>query len=251
MNVSLYQAAAALDANIQWQQMIAENVAAGSVPAFKKNEISFHSVEAGLLGSGSETIAMQRHPSILPAPTITTNFQRGALQGTGNTSSLALDGPGYFAVQLDDGSRYYTRDGEFMVTLDGEIRNKDGYELVSEAGQPIVVNPKNKENITVSAQGIVSEGLEIKGQLSLFEFADESVLNRIGSGYFLPPPGVQPVEAEETTIAQGQSEASNTSPATEMGTLMLALRHYEANQRVIQITDERMNKTIQELSATT
>ncbi|MDA1274368.1 MAG: flagellar hook-basal body protein [Verrucomicrobia bacterium] len=251
MNVSLYQAAAALDANIQWQQMIAENVASGSVPAFKKSEISFHSVEVGLLGSGSEKIAAQRHASILPAPTISTNFERGALQGTGSPSSLALDGPGYFAVQLPDGSRYYTRDGEFMVTPDGEIMNKDGYELVSESGQPIVVNPRNKENISVSQQGIVSEGLQIKGQLSLFEFADQSVLNRIGAGYFLPPQDVQPVEAVETTIAQGQLEASNTSSATEMSTLMLALRHYEANQRVIQITDERMNKTIQELSATT
>ena len=251
MNVSLYQAAAALDANIQWQQMIAENVAAGSVPAFKKNEISFHSIEAGLLGSGSDTIAMQQSHSLLPAPTISTNFARGALQGSGSSSDLALDGPGYFAVKLPDGNIYYTRDGEFGGTNDGEIRNKDGYELVAESGQPIVVNPRNKDNIAVSTAGVVSEGLEIKGQLSLFEFEDQSTLTRVGNGYFLPPQGVEPVPAVDTTVAQGHLESSNTTPSTEMSTLMLALRHYEANQKVIQITDERMGKTIQELASTT
>lgn len=251
MNVSLYQGAAALDANLQWQQMIAENVAAGSVPAFKRNEMSFHSVEAGILGSGSDTIAQQKSPALLPASTMSINFERGALSGTGNPSSLALDGPGYFGVRFPDGSIYYTRDGEFMVSPEGEIRSKDGNELVAEGDQPIEVNPLNKHNISVSTDGRVSEGGEIKGTFKLFEFPDQSALQRIGSGYFLPPPGVFPVDAQETTVAQGQLEAANTSPATQMGTLMLALRHYEANQKVIQLTDQRMGKTIQELAATT
>ena len=85
----------------------------------------------------------------------------------------------------------------------------------------------------------------------LFEFEDQTTLTRVGNGYFLPPQGVEPVPAVDTTVAQGHLESSNTTPSTEMSTLMLALRHYEANQKVIQITDERMGKTIQELASTT
>ena len=251
MNVSLYQAASALDANLKWQQMIAENVAAGSVPAFKANVISFHSVEAGIMGSGSDTIAMQKTPSLLPAPTLGINFERGALSGTGNPSTLALDGPGYFGVRAPDGTTYYTRDGEFRVTPAGEIESKDGYALLTDDGQPIEVNPLNQHNISVAGDGTVAEGGEIKGQFKLFEFPDQNVLQRIGSGYFLPPPDVFPNDATATTVAQGQLEAANTSPVTQMGTLMLALRHYEANQRVIHMADERMGKTIQELATTT
>ena len=250
MNVSLYGAAAALDGNIKWQQMIAENLAAGSTPGFKKNEISFSTVAAGVLGAGSDAVTGQRHSTVLPRPSFATNYQQGSLQGTGTASDIALDGPGFLAVRLPDGNLYYTRDGSFRVNLQGEIRNKDGYELVADGGAAIIVNPRNKDSISVSPAGEIGEGGLIKGKLSLFEFADPSQLKPIGNGYFLPKADAQPVAAIQTTVSQSQLEASNTIPMVEMSNLMLALRHYEANQKVIQMNDERMGRTIQELSAT-
>lgn len=252
MNSSLYGAAAALDGNIKWQQMIAENLAAGSTPAFKKNEISFSSVVAGVLGAGSDNAAVHRDPSVLPKPSFTTNFIQGSLEGTGSSTDLALDGKGFLAVRLPDGRIYYTRDGTFRVNLQGEIRNKDGYELVSEQGNPIIVNPRNKEFISVSPAGEVSDGGLIRGKLSLFEFADITQLTPIGNGYYFPKPGTPPpVAAVDTTVHQSQLEASNTLPMAEVSNLLLALRHYEANQRVIQMHDERMGRAVQELSSTT
>ncbi|MBI2949668.1 MAG: flagellar hook-basal body protein [Verrucomicrobia bacterium] len=252
MNSSLYGAAAALDGNIKWQQMIAENLAAGSTPAFKKSEISFSNVVAGVLGAGSENAAVQRDPSVLPKPSFATNFIQGSLEGTGSSTDLALDGKGFLAVRLPDGRIYYTRDGTFRVNLQGEIRNKDGYEIISEEGNPIIVNPRNKEFISVSPAGEVSEGGLIRGKLSLFEFADITQLSSIGNGYFFPKPGTPPpVAALDTTVHQSQLEASNTLPMAEVSNLLLALRHYEANQRVIQMHDERMGRAVQELSSTT
>jgi len=251
MNVSLYQAAAALDANVQWQQMIAENLAAGSTPAFKKSEISFSTIAAGILGGGSDAGAAQRNPTLLPKASFGTNFKQGSLQGTGSSNALAVDGPGFLAVRLPDGQVFYTRDGEFRVNLQGEIRNKDGYEIVADGGNPIIVNPRNKEAISVSAEGDVSEGGLIRGRLSIFEFPDMSKLTPIGSGYYMPKQDMQPVPAIQTTVSQGQLEASNTIGMVEASNLLLALRHYEANQKVIQMSDERMGRAIQELSSTT
>jgi flagellar basal body rod protein FlgG len=252
MNSSLYGAAAALDGNIKWQQMIAENLAAGSTPAFKKNEISFSTVVSGILGAGSDTASAERNPAVLPKPAFGTNFHQGSLEGTGSPSDLALDGNGFLAVRLPDGRIYYTRDGTFRVNLQGEVRNKDGYELVSEAGAPIIVNPRNKESISVSPAGEISEGGLIRGKLSLWEFADMSDLTPIGNGYYLPKPGTpRAVPATDTTVHQSQLEASNTLPMAEVSNLLLALRHYEANQRVIQMHDERMGRAVQELSSTT
>ncbi|MBI4658810.1 MAG: flagellar hook-basal body protein [Verrucomicrobia bacterium] len=250
MNVSLYQAAAALDGNVKWQEMIAENLAAGSTPAFKKSEIAFSTIMAGVLGGGPGSAFGPRNPTLLPKPSIGTNFNQGSLQRSGSPSSLAIDGPGFFAVRLPDGNTYYTRDGEFRVNLLGEIRNKDNYELVAEGGNPIIVNPRNKENISVSNEGDVSEGGLIRGKLSLFEFPDVTQLVPIGSGYFVPRAGAQPVPATQTNIAQGHLEASNVISMVEVSNLLLALRHYEANQRIIQTNDERMGRAIQELSAT-
>src|SRR5439155_22588444 len=49
MNDGLYQAAAALNANSRWQESMAENLAASSIPGFKKQELSFGTIAAGLV----------------------------------------------------------------------------------------------------------------------------------------------------------------------------------------------------------
>jgi len=250
MNVSLYQAAAALDGNIRWQQMISENLAAGSVPGFKKKDISFSTIQAGILGSGTDSLVAQNHKSLLPSPAIGTNFAPGNLRATNVKSDVAIEGPGFLSVRLPDGQTAYTRDGEFRVSLQGQLLNKDGYELLGEGGVPIQVEPGRGELIEISEAGDVSQGLVIRGKLALFEFPDNAQLKRVGSGYYLASPEVQPAAATRSTFAQGFLESSNLEPMSEVSSLMLALRHFEANQKVIHMQDERMGRLIQELSAT-
>lgn len=254
MNVSLYQAAAALDGNIQWQQMIAENLAASSNPGFKKQDISFSTVQAGVLGAGSSDLVAQNHRSFLPAPSISTNFSQGTLRATGNKSDIALEDSGktigFLQVQLPDGQIAYTRDGEFHIGSQGQLQNKDGFPLLGEGGGPIQVDPGTPESLSITPTGDISQRDVIRGKFAIFEFASPSQLTRVGSGYYMPKPNVQATPSTGTKIAQGYQEAANTVPTMEMSTLMLALRHFEANQRVIQMQDERMGRLIQELSVT-
>jgi flagellar basal-body rod protein FlgF len=251
MNLSLYQAAAALDGNIRWQQMVAENLAASSTPGFKKQDISFSALQAGVLGSGSDSLMAQRNPSILPSPHLGINFSEGELKATGDKKIIALSGPGFLTVQMQNGQVAYTRDGEFHVSPTGQLLNKNNNELLGEGGGPIQVDPRNSEAISISETGLVSQGEVIRGRLGVVEFPDRNQLDRVGGGYFIPKPDVQPVPATQTQVMQGFQETSNTVTMTEMSNLLLALRHFEANQKVIQMQDERMGRTIQELSATT
>lgn len=250
MNVSLYQAAAALDGNTRWQQMIAENLAAGSIPGFKKKDISFSSVQAGILGAGNDALVAQKHQSLLPAPAIVTNYAPGNLRATTVKSDVAIEGPGFLSVRMPNGQIGYTRDGEFRVSLQGTLLNKDNYELLGEGGVPVQVEPGRRESIEISEDGDVSQNNVIRGKLALFEFPDKAQLSRIGSGYYIAKPETQPVPATQSKLAQGYLESSNLEPMSEVSSLMLALRHFEANQRVIQMQDERMGRLIQELSAT-
>ena len=48
-------------------------------------------------------------------------------------------------------------------------------------------------------------------------------------------------------LRQGFLEGANTLPVMEMGSLLTAMRTYEANQRIIQLQDERMARAISEL----
>lgn len=251
MNVSLYQAAAALDANVRWQQMVAENLSAASVPGFKKQDISFSSIQAGMLGAGSESIISQKNPSLLPAPNFGINFSQGELKATRVNTQVALNGPGFLSIQLPDGRTAYTRDGEFHVSLAGQLQNKDNLELIGEGG-PIQVDPRSPESISISQSGEVSQGGVIRGKLSVVEFANTNQLDRIAGGYYVakantPPPAPT---TGGTAVLQGFIETTNAVPMVEVGNMLLALRHFEANQRVIQMQDERMGRAIQELSAT-
>lgn len=252
MNVSLYQAAAALDGNIRWQQMIAENLAASSTPGFKKRDISFSTVEAGVIGAPTDPFSTKR--TLLPTPNFAINFNRGALLRTGVKSNLAVEGDGFFSVRMQNGQVAYTRDGEFRISPEGVLVNKSGYDLLGEGGGQVRVDPRGgTESLTISPEGNVSQGGIIRGRIGMVEFTpeDRQKLRPIGGGYYLPTDDtVQPGPAESSYLSQGFVEASNTLPPAEMSSLLLALRHFEANQKVIQMQDERMGKTIQELSAT-
>lgn len=230
--------------------MIAENLAASSVPGFKKQSVSFSTIEAGVLGAGSDSMAAQRNPSLLPTPNFGTDFKQGEMKATQVNNQIALNGPGFLSVQLPNGQTGYIRDGEFHVSQTGQLLNKDNFELIGDGG-PIQVDARNSEGISISQSGEVGQGLTIRGRLSIVEFPNTNQLQRIAGGYYVAKPNAQPVPTTGGTgVLQGFMEMSNAVPMIEMGNLLLALRHFEANQRVIQMQDERMGKTIQELSTT-
>ena len=112
MNVSLYQAASALNANERWQEVITENLAASSIPGYKKQDLSFSAVQSGVM---QKTASGSAPAFSLPRITSATNFQPGELEPTGGKTDVALDGSGFFVVQTPNGTSAYTRDGEFQT----------------------------------------------------------------------------------------------------------------------------------------
>jgi flagellar basal-body rod protein FlgG len=248
MNVSLYQAAAAMNAQARWQELITENLAAGSVPGFRKQDVSFSSVEAGIdpTATGFNTLRYS-----IPSANAATNFQAGELRATGSPMDFALEGPGFLEVQMPNGSRAYTRDGELNLNAQGQLTTKQGYTVMGDGG-PLQFDPNSGGSITVSSSGDVSQGGEAKGHLRLVEFNDPRLLTSTGQGLFLADkPGSQAVPAVTTSIRQGFLEASNSSPTAEMASLIVSMRMFEANQKVLQAQDDRMGKVISELGSPT
>ena len=144
----------------------------------------------------------------------------------------------------------YTRSGNFRPNADGVLATMDGYPLMGVNGT-IRVNPGISDPITVSANGDVSQAGVALGKLGVLTFNDLTKLKPLSGGYFgagtLTP---QPADTAKTTLRQGYLEGSNTTPMYEMGQLMDTLRHFEANQKIMTMQDERLGKMIQELSNT-
>jgi flagellar basal-body rod protein FlgG len=246
MNVSLFQAAAALNSNTRWQEMIAENLASSSIPGFKKQELSVAAVQAGLMPQSALNSPNVPQSFAVPVATGATNFQPGELKFTGDKNDVAIEGPGFFAVQLPDGSTAQTRNGEFQVSAQGELVTNEGYAVLGDAG-PIQMDLTNPEPMSISATGVVSQGADEKGKLKLTEFDHPELLTQITAGYFLANNPKLVGQASQSTVRQGYVESSNVSSVIEMSNLITAMRSFEANQRIIQIQDDRMGKVISDL----
>jgi flagellar basal body rod protein FlgG len=247
MEVSLYQAAAAMNATERWQDMIAENLSAAPISGGRKREIDFSDVQAGL----DQNVANPGGSNYyIPVASMVTNFQPGELRASGNPMDFALEGPGFFNVQLPNGNTAYTRAGEFQLNSKGQLVTKQGYPVMGEAG-PVQFNPNSSDPITISATGEVSQGPNQIGKLKLTEFSDPKYLSMMGVDEFrIDNPSAGPKDATQTKVRQGTLEAANTSPTTEMAGLVTAMRMFEANQKVMQMQGDRMNKAITELGGT-
>jgi flagellar basal body rod protein FlgG len=244
MNVSLYQAAAAMNANSRWQEVIAENLAGSSIPGSRKKDVSFSAVSAGMAPG---LAGLNGSGYVMPTSTATVNFQQGTLRPTGLATDMAIEGPGFFEVQLPDGTHGFTRDGELQLNAQGQLVTKQGYLVLGDSG-PLQLDPANSSPISVAATGEVSQGGGLKGRIRLVEFGQPGQLTPIGAGCFLATnPGLQPIAAQSSQVRQNFLESANTSPTTEMASLITAMRMFEANQKVMQMQDERMGRVITDL----
>lgn len=239
MEVSLYQAAAAMNATERWQDLIAQNLAVASTPGARKQEVTFSAVAAGVMNNGQS--------NVIPAVQATTNFKQGELRPTNGPLDFALEGKGFFTVQLPSGQNAYTRDGEFHIDAQGTLVTKQGYPVLSDSGL-VTVDPNNSSKLTISATGEISQGTDSKGKIEIVNFNQPGLLTGTDGGLFLANnPVLQPAPATETHVRQGFVESANTSPTLEMSGLITAMRMFESNQKVLQMQSDRMSRTISEL----
>ena len=160
---------------------------------------------------------------------------------------MAIEGAGYFQMQLPDGRIGYTRDGNFNLSSDGTIVNSDGYQL-----QPQIQIPEGAQNITIGTDGTVSAA--IAGQ------AEVSEIGKIELARFINPAGLQ-AEGNNIlteTAASGQAqvgaagvdgrgsirqaslEGSNVNIVEELVDMIETQRAYEVNSKMISSTDQML-----------
>jgi flagellar basal-body rod protein FlgG len=178
--------------------------------------------------------------------------EQGSLNNTNNTLDVAVQGKGYFQVQLPNGSTAYTRDGTFQLSSQGQIVTAEGYTVL-----PGITVPNNALSVTINSSGQVSVTLDgqtaatVVGQFSLANFANDAGLEAEGNNLFLQtassgaPITATPGSTGFGTLLQGYLEQSNVNVVSEITNLISAQRAYEMNSKVIQTADTMMQTTSQ------
>jgi len=123
---------------------------------------------------------------------------------------------------------------------------KESYPVLGTAG-PIQLNRDHSGPLSITSAGIVNQGSERRGKLKVTEVAKLQELTQLSGGYYMAVPGKAATTESKANLREGYLEASNASTLSEMASMMTASRGFEANQKVIQIQDDRMNRTITEL----
>jgi len=178
--------------------------------------------------------------------------EQGNLSNTGNTYDVAINGKGFFRVQMPTGEEAYTRAGSFQLSPQGQLVTLDGYVL-----SPGITIPQGALNVSINASGEVQARLagqtaaQTVGQIDLANFFNEAGLESLGDSLFLETPasgaptiGV-PTSAGYGTLRQGYLETSNVNPVQEITSLITAQRAYEMNSKVITTSDEMLSTTNQ------
>ena len=251
---SLWTSATGMQAQELNIDVIANNLANVNTSGFKKSRAEFQdllyeSMRAAGAASSADTIiptGIQLGHGTRPAA-VQKMFIQGDFQNSGNELDWAIEGNGFFQIELPNGETAYTRSGEFKLDADGRIVNVDGFPLV-----PQLSIPTNTISITVGMDGTVSviqadDSIPSEiGTLQLARFANASGLRSLGRNLFAPTEASgdemvgTPGEDGLGTIAQGFLEMSNVSVVDEMVNMITAQRAYETNSKVIQTSDDML-----------
>jgi flagellar basal-body rod protein FlgG len=192
------------------------------------------------LGSGVKTVGTPRL------------MTQGTLSQTGNVLDVAVQGDGFFKIQMPDGTFSYTRDGSFKMDAQGRVVTSEGYVV-----QPGITIPQNSSGLTINNQGQVSVTLPnsttstLLGQLTLTRFINNAGLQGNGDNLYTATPasgtpqdGLSGIDGAGTLL-QGSLEQSNVEAVTEISNLIAAQRAYEMNSKVITAADEMLQATSQ------
>jgi len=256
---SLWIAKTGLDAQQTQMDVTANNLANVSTSGFKRSRAVFEDLLYQTIRQpGAQSSGQTQLPSGLQlgtgVRTVATEklFTQGNLQQTQNPMDIAIQGNGFFQVQMPDGSSAYTRDGSFQVNAQGQLVTSSGFPV-----QPAITIPANTLSVTVSRDGIVNvaragqTGVTQVGQLQLTGFMNPAGLQAQGENLYIETaasgtPGANtPGTNGMGLLSQGYVETSNVNVVEELVGMIQTQRAYEINSKAIQASDQMLQKLSQ------
>lgn len=243
-------------------RVIANNLANIGTTGFKRDRADFATLAyqeqrvAGQQSTGQTAFAVGLNLGTGVQVQGTTRIAtQGNLNTTGNSLDLALDGEGFFQVELPPGGQVgFTRAGNFTLSNDGTLITSQGY-----AVQPPVQVPAGAQSITISPDGTVSAITPgnaeptLLGQLAIASFVNPAGLRAIGDNFLVETAASGPAEvglAGENgrgQVRQGMLEQSNVNVVEELVAMIEAQRAYEINSKMVSAVDEMLRNANQSL----
>lgn len=227
--------------------ILSNNLANASTTGYKKEgstSEAFKDVLAVKIKDSSEAYIPRRLGSMsmgVKIGEVYTDYSQGSFHETGNDFDLAISGDGFFSVEFTnkagETSTMYTRDGNFISNVNGEIVNKNGDFLLDTAGNHITIDPN--QPVEIDRTGTIRQNNVAVATIGIADFTDYDYLEKYGENYYTALEGATQQEST-AQVYSGYLESSNVQVVQEMVDLINFQRAYETNQKMIQSFDSTL-----------
>jgi flagellar basal-body rod protein FlgG len=233
---------------------LADNLANVSTTGFKRRSTlydSFPDMMLQRMAKGqAETAEVGSYSPGVQVRATRVDFSQGSLRQTGNPLDVALQGEGFFMVELPTGQTGYTRNGSFTRSAEGYLTTAEGGYVLNDSGGRISL-PEAMDRLQVGKNGeLTVAGQGVLDRLGVATFDDPNVLQKAGNSIFISQ-GAAPANTSgagtNTTFEQGSLELSNTNVVWEMMQSIAGTRHYESLQKSLQQQNQTLGKAVNEV----
>lgn len=262
MDAALWAAKTGLDAQQTEMSVISNNLANVNTTGYKEDRAVFEDLlYQNQSQVGADTSQTTQSPSGLSIGTgvqvVATekDYSQGSLTQTGNPLDVAIQGQGFFQIQMPDGTLAYTRDGTFQTNAEGQLVTSSGYVV-----QPGITIPQGAQSVTIGSDGTVTALLPGQstptqvGQLQLANFINPAGLEPTGQNLLVesassgtPVTGTPGVNGLGT-LTQGSLESSNVDVVEELVNMIQTQRAYEMDSKAISTVDQMLQYATENMS---
>ena len=274
---SMYSGISGMKANQTKMDVVGNNVANVGTTAYKKTTTRFADAlyQSAIYPSAPSGVTGGINPGQVgigvKVSGILKNMVQGSLQTTGRDTDLAIDGDGFFTVQIGPGQVGYTRDGSFSLDMNGNMVTAQGYKVLGTDGNPIKI-PEEVANAAGLNQKVVSFNIANDGSISylladgtkmpqiddqgnvigdqqvleISVFQNDEGLEQLGGNIYgetanSGQPIANPVFGK---VTQGAIEMSNVDLSEEFTEMIVTTRAFQAASKVITTSDELLQEIV-------
>lgn len=284
---SMYSGISGMKANQTKMDVVGNNVANVGTTAYKKTSTRFSDAlyQDSIFASAPSATLGGVNPGQIGIGTkvsgIFKNMVQGAIQPTGRPSDLAIDGDGFFTVEIAPNQIAYTRDGSFSIDMNGNLVTAEGYKVMgtvekadgTKTQEPIEIPKEVQVNGGVKKKvisfnfskdgklsylledGTKSPELEPNGNLKpnqeqqtlkISVFQNPEGLEQFGGNLYIETANSgTPIEnAVYGKINQGAIEMSNVDLSEEFTEMIVTTRAFQASSKVITTSDELLQEIV-------
>lgn len=249
---SLYTSVSGLISLEAKQSVITNNMANSNTTGYKAQNLSLKSFDEVLIQNKDKISAGMPQNNVIGSISLGARIDetgelwtQGVFKETNKQTDFAIDGRGFFTVERNTGNgteRYYTRDGNFKIDIQGYLVTNQGDRVLGTNGHIYVGNG----SISVDSQGNINVNNQNVGAFLTADFNDYDSLQKIGDNLYI---GENPMYNTTVYVGQGVLEGSNVNIISEMTEMMTTMRNFETNQKMVQMIDESLGKAANEIGA--